>query len=60
MRTDKPEFKLANRPAHDDFVVTGADWLADLLAGDTSTDRAARQMSGMAALDGREPIIRRA
>lgn len=56
MRTDKPE----NQPAlaTDNFVVTGADWLADILAGDVSTEHAARQMSGMTALDGREPAGR--
>jgi hypothetical protein len=58
MRIDKPENQPV--PRTDDFVVTGADWLADVLAGDVSTDRAARQLSGMAALDGREPVVRRA
>lgn len=56
MRTDKPE----NQPAlgSDEFVIAGADWLADILAGDVSTEHAARQMSGMTALDGREPAVR--
>jgi hypothetical protein len=56
MRIDKPEIQPAL--ATDDFVVTGADWLADILAGDVSTEHAARQMSGMTALDGREPVVR--